>query len=74
MLVFHDALGPKNHTVTKRCAMEFVECALTFEEYAQRILNKWLKLLGNLTHLNFFLFPNNFFSFFFFPLGFYFLL
>lgn len=35
MLVFCDASGPKNDTVTKRCAMEFVWCALTFEEYAE---------------------------------------
>lgn len=66
MLVFHYASGPKNHTVTKRCAMEFVQCALTFEEYAQWILTKWLKLPGSLTHRNVFLFSNHFFSIYFF--------
>lgn len=46
--------------------MEFVQCALTFEEYAQWILTKWLKLPGSLTHRNVFLFSNNFFSIYFF--------
>lgn len=35
-----------------------------FEEYAQWILNKWLKLPGNLTHLSCFLFSSHLFSFF----------
>lgn len=61
MLVFHCASGPKNHTMTKRCAVEFVQCALTFEEYAQWILNKWLNLPGSLTHMNVFLFSNHLF-------------
>lgn len=62
MLVFHCASGPKNHTVTKRRAVGFVQRALSFEEYTQWRLNKRLNLPGNPTHMNVFLFSNHLLS------------